>query len=74
MKRQAAIAAAGLAAAFALAACGERPQVIEYQQGHYQGKADTPPWVSATYNGDQAKWESDIKARNQMQSEYVREN
>src|SRR5205814_2318352 len=29
---------------FALAACGERPQVLEYKQGSYQGKHDTHAW------------------------------
>ena len=31
------------AAAVALSACGERPQVVSYKQGTYQGKPDAPP-------------------------------
>jgi hypothetical protein len=55
-----------------LAACGESPQVIRYQAGKYQGKADTRPWESATYNGDKARWESDIRARTDGQTELKR--
>ena len=53
-----ALAAFGLAGralvvgARGLAGCGERPQVIEYKQGKYQGKPDQPPWDSAKFNGN----------------------
>jgi hypothetical protein len=57
-----------------LSACGERPQVIEYKQGKYQGKNDTPAWANAPYNGDRTKWEADIRTRNQAQNEYRRVN
>jgi hypothetical protein len=37
-------AAVGAALAVLLAGCGERPQVIEYKQGKYQGRPDTQPY------------------------------
>lgn len=48
------VLAAALAGVFALglAACGERPQVVNYKQGTYQGKPDTQPWSNAPYNGN----------------------
>ena len=66
--------AAGVAIAFGLAACGERPQVVDYKQGTYQGKPDQPPWDSAKFNGNQNDWELAIKQRNQNQNEYKRTN
>jgi hypothetical protein len=61
-------------AAFALvvAGCGERPQVVQYKQGTYQGKQDTKPYESAPWNGNQTEWERTIKTRNQNQNEYKR--
>ncbi len=38
------LAGVALLVAFGLGACGEREQVIVYQQGKYQGKPDTRPW------------------------------
>ena len=63
-----------LASAFALglAACGERPQVVNYKQGTYQGKPDTKPYASAPYNGSKEQWEQAIRTRNQAQNEYKR--
>ncbi|HTJ97295.1 MAG TPA: hypothetical protein VL381_07480, partial [Rhodocyclaceae bacterium] len=58
--------------AFVLTACGERPQVVQYKQGQYQGKTDTRPYDNATYGGDKAKWENDIRGRGQNQNEYKR--
>jgi hypothetical protein len=60
------------AAAFALAGCGERPQVVNYKQGSYQGKPDTKPWSGAPYNGNQQEWDNAIRTRNQAQNEYKR--
>jgi hypothetical protein len=57
-------------AGLALAGCGERPQVIDYKQGSYQGKPDTPPYSNAPFNGDKAEWERTLTARNQGQNEY----
>jgi hypothetical protein len=59
-------------AAFALAGCGERPQVVNYKQGSYQGKPDTKPWSNAPYNGNQQEWDNAIRTRNQAQNEYKR--
>jgi hypothetical protein len=63
---------AGIAFALGLAGCGERPQVIQYKQGKYQGKPDQPAWDSAKFNGDRTAWELAIKQRNQNQNEYNR--
>ena len=54
------------------AGCGDREKTIVYKQGNYQGKSDTPPWNNARYGGDKAKWEAEIRARNQNQNEYRR--
>ncbi len=59
-------------AALALSACGERPQVVQYKQGEYQGKPDTPPYQSAPFNGNRQQWDDAIKTRNQFQNEYKR--
>jgi hypothetical protein len=66
------LVAAFLAVAFAagLAACGERPQVVTYKQGTYQGKPDTQPWSNPPYNGNKEQWEQAIRARMQSQTEY----
>ncbi len=67
------VAIAGSAmAVLMLAGCGERPQVIEYKQGKYQGKPDQAPYAAAPFNGDKAMWERDIKNRTQNQNEYRR--
>jgi hypothetical protein len=67
-----AVIACGAMAALMLAGCGERPQVITYKQGKYQGKPDEPPFAAAPFNGDQAKWENEIRSRTQNQNEYKR--
>jgi hypothetical protein len=56
----------------ALGACGERPQVVNYKQGTYQGKPDTQPWTNAPFNGDQQQWDTAIRTRTQAQNEYKR--
>lgn len=58
----------------ALSGCGEYPQTVHYKQGEYQGKTDARPYDNATYNGDKAKWENDIRGRGQLQNEYKRAN
>ena len=60
------------AAALALSACGEKPNVTIYKQGKYQGKPDNVPWQSAPFNNNQTEWEKAIKARNNVQNEYLR--
>ena len=69
-------------ALFGLAGCGERDQVVVYQQGKYQGKPDTRPWdsepLAAEYRGskwskgDRASWEEQIKNRQLSQHEHKR--
>ena len=61
-----------LVAVLALAACGERPQVINYKQGTYQGKPDTPAYHSAPFNGNKQQWDNAIDTRMQSQNEYSR--
>jgi hypothetical protein len=82
MKTQLVVAAAALALAAGLAACGEREQVIVYKQGKYQGKPDAQPWQSdpsaSLYTsskwtaGDKTSWEAALRTRNQSQNEYSR--
>jgi hypothetical protein len=57
-----------------LAACGERAQVVNYKQGTYQGKPDTPPYQNPPFNGDKAAWERALATRAQAQNEYKRTN
>ena len=64
--------AGGAMAALMLAGCGERPQVVQYKQNTYQGKPDEAPYAAAPFNGDQAKWESEVRSRTQNQNEYKR--
>ena len=64
------LAAASVAAA--LAGCGERPQVVNYKQGKYQGKPDSPPYAAAPFNGNKQQWENAVDTRAQAQNEYVR--
>ena len=65
---------AALAGAFivGVGGCGERPQVIDYKPGQYQGKPDSAPYDSTQFNGNKAEWERAIKTRNQNQNEYKR--
>ena len=60
--------------AIGLSACGERPQVVEYKQGTYSGKPDTPPWDNARFSGNKQAWESAVNERAQSQNEYKRIN
>jgi hypothetical protein len=70
--RNAWLAAGAVAVALVLAGCGERPQVINYKQGKYQGKPDTPAFSNAPFNGNKQQWENEIDTRTQAQNEYVR--
>ena len=70
--RTAWLAVFAVAAALVLAGCGERPQVINYKQGKYQGKPDTPAFNNAPFNGNKQQWENEIDTRTQAQNEYVR--
>jgi hypothetical protein len=63
----------------ALAACGEKEQVIVYKQGKYQGKPDNRSWDNAPLpdtfrggqwkQGDRASWEEQIRRRQLAQHE-----
>ena len=72
MTRRAWLALGGALAALGLAGCGERPQVIQYKQGTYQGKPDEKAWAGKPWNGNQKEWELAIATRNQNQNEYKR--
>ena len=63
---------AGVALAAALAGCGERPQVVNYKQGTYQGKPDQKAYETAPWNGNKRDWELALANRNQNQNEYKR--
>ena len=65
---------AALGFAGIVSGCGERPQVIDYKQGQYQGKPDSRPWDNAPFKGDQKAWELALKDRAQSQNEYKRTN
>ena len=56
----------------ALAGCGERPQVVNYKQGTYQGKPDQKAYDTAPWNGNKRDWEMALANRNQNQNEYKR--
>ena len=66
--------AVALAGVFALglSACGERPQVVNYKQGSYQGKPDSKPWENDQFKNSKEEWERAIRTRNQAQNEYKR--
>ena len=79
MTRAPIVAAAALAAALGLAACGESEQVVVYKQGKYQGKPDARPWDNEPLagggkwaKGDRASWETQIKERQLAQHEHKR--
>jgi hypothetical protein len=63
---------AGAAVAIVLGACGERPQVVNYKQGTYQGKPDQKAYDTAPWNGNKRDWEVALANRNQSQNEYKR--
>ncbi|HSU44758.1 MAG TPA: hypothetical protein VLN42_11130 [Casimicrobiaceae bacterium] len=70
--RNVSLAVGAVVMALALAGCGERPQVINYKQGKYQGKPDTPAFANAPFNGNKQQWENEVDTRAQSQNEYVR--
>jgi hypothetical protein len=72
MMRACTLSLLALAAALMLAGCGERPQVVNYKQGKYQGKPDTQAWENAPFNGNRQQYENAINTRTQGQNEYVR--
>jgi hypothetical protein len=64
--------ACAAALALGLAACGEQPQVVVYEQGRYQGKVDAAPWDGPPFNGERSAWEAALKNRARGQNEYTR--
>jgi hypothetical protein len=72
MTRRMWLALGGALAALGLTGCGERPQVIEYKQGAYQGKLDEKAWDGKPWNGNQKEWELAVASRAQNQNEYKR--
>ena len=80
--RKLVVAAAAFIAVAAMTGCGEKEQVVVYEQGKYQGKPDTRPWENAPgaslyttsqwTKGDKSSWEAALKSRNQNQNEYTR--
>ncbi|HVF63345.1 MAG TPA: hypothetical protein VNE58_05060 [Casimicrobiaceae bacterium] len=72
MIRRVVVSIAAIALATGLTACGERPQVVNYKQGTYQGKPDTPPYANAPFNNNKDDWERSIRTRQQAQNEYKR--
>ena len=79
--RKLVIAGLAFAVVAAMSGCGEKAQVIAYEQGKYQGKPDTKPWESdpgaslyttSKWNkGDKSSWESALRSRSQNQNESV---
>lgn len=65
-------ALAAIAVSAALAGCGERPQHVQYENGRYAGKPDTPVWQSEQFGNDREQWQRAIRDRNLKQSEYTR--
>jgi hypothetical protein len=71
-----------IAAVFGLAACSEETQVVNYEQGKYQGKPDARAWdnepLAAEWRGgkwtkgNRESWEESIKARQLAQHEHRR--
>jgi len=71
-----------LAAALAIAGCGEKEQVVVYKQGKYQGKPDNQSWANEPLpaefrggtwkQGDRTSWEESIKKRQLAQHEHRR--
>ena len=65
-----------------LAACSEDTQVVQYEQGKYQGKPDTRAWDNEPAaselrggkwtKGNRASWEDEIKRRQLAQHEHRR--
>lgn len=52
--------------------CSEPSQDVQYQDGRYAGKPDTPNWQGEAFDGSRENWERAIKRRNKLQSEYTR--
>ncbi len=52
--------------------CQEPSQAVQYEDGRYAGKPDTPNWAGAAFDGNRETWQKEIRRRNRLQSEYSR--
>jgi len=52
--------------------CSEPSQSVQYQDGRYAGKPDTPAWKSDKFDDNRQEWLKEIKQRTRLQSEYTR--
>ena len=59
------------AGALLVTGCGERPQVVNYKQGTYQGKPDSRPYETQ-FKGNRQEWDTALTTRTQAQNEYKR--
>jgi hypothetical protein len=66
----------GIAAALALVACGEDPQIanrVKQDSALFQGTGKPSPYMAAGWKGgDRASWEQQLKTRTQGQNDYVK--
>ncbi len=67
---------AAIAAALALAACGESPQVANRTRQDtalHQGTGKPAPFMATGWKaGDRGSWEAQLKTRTQGQNDYVK--
>jgi outer membrane protein assembly factor BamE (lipoprotein component of BamABCDE complex) len=56
----------------ALSGCSEPSQNVQYQDGRYAGKPDTPAWDSAEFDHSRETWLKALDRRTRLQSEYTR--
>jgi outer membrane protein assembly factor BamE (lipoprotein component of BamABCDE complex) len=56
----------------ALSGCSEPSQSVEYRDGRYAGKPDTPAWDSAQFDNSRQVWLKALDRRARLQSEYTR--
>ena len=52
--------------------CSEPSQNVEYRDGRYAGKPDTPAWDSAQFDRSREVWLKALDRRTRLQSEYSR--
>ena len=52
--------------------CSEPSQTVQYKDGRYAGKPDTPAWDSAEFDHSREVWLKDLDRRTRLQSEYSR--
>lgn len=52
--------------------CSEPSQNVQYRNGRYAGKPDTPAWDSARFNHSREVWLKEVDQRTRLQSEYSR--